>query len=105
MKKLFLTSCCAVVFSSPAWSGCIILKSNQSWALVEVREGKFLNSDQNPVIFGPSPVGVGVVKTGAEDTMICYRRENIPGVPGSGLMTSAMCSTRNISGCEDMYIQ
>jgi hypothetical protein len=88
-----------------ALAGNVVLIADQPWSLVEVREGTFLSSDQNPVVFGPGPVQAGTVHTGSEGTMVCYRRENQPGDASSGLMTSAVCTSNAISGTEELHIQ
>lgn len=103
--KAFLPAALACFFPIAASAGCINLMADQNWALVEVRAGKFLNADANPIVRPAGRVSAGLVYTGGDGEMVCYRRENRPGDASSGLTVSPHCTSRSISGCEPFTIQ
>jgi hypothetical protein len=92
-----------VLSASEALAGNVRLTASQYFCQVQIREGNFLNPDDNPVVFDRS-MSQGQQFTGREGTQVCYRRSSNPADCNSGLMANPMCASHGISGIYDASI-
>jgi hypothetical protein len=83
---------CALALAAPALAGQVTLTASDNFATVVVKEGNYQNPDFDPTIYnGPMSKGQSITSRNPNSAHLCWKRENNPGHPETGLEANWNC--------------